>query len=57
MFKQETRDFDENEFEHEVAFVGYRRLSCFAHSLQLVVSKFNECSVFRHTIKRLRILQ
>ena len=40
------------EFEHEIAFVGYRRLSCFAHSLQLVVSKFDECSVFRHTIKK-----
>ncbi|XP_065895985.1 E3 SUMO-protein ligase ZBED1-like [Dysidea avara] len=51
MYEQE-REFDENEFEHEIAFVGYRRLSCFAHSLQLVVSKFDECSVFRHTIKK-----
>jgi len=51
-YEQETRDFDENEFDHEVAFVGYKRLSCFAHSLQLAVSKFDECSVFRHTIKK-----
>ena len=25
-YEQEARDFDENEFEHEVAFVEYRRL-------------------------------
>jgi len=31
------------------SILGYRRLSCFAHSLQLVVSKFDECS---DTIKK-----
>jgi len=36
--------------------VGYKRLSCFAHSLQLV-SKFEECSVlFRRTVKRAKKL-
>ena len=48
VYEQEERDFEDVEYEHEMAFVGYRRLSCFAHSLQLV----DEFSVFRHTIRK-----
>ena len=48
--EEEARDFDETEYEHDIIFAGYKRLSCFAHSLQLV-SKFNECNVlFRRTV-------
>lgn len=52
VYEQEERDFEDVEYEHEMAFVGYRRLSCFAHSLQLVVMKFDEFSVFRRTIRK-----
>ena len=33
----DVSDFDANEIQHEVAFHDFRRVSCFSHSLQLVV--------------------
>lgn len=55
--EQEARDFNEIEFEHNITFTGYKRLSCFAHSLQLVVGKFDDCSVlFRRTVKKAKKL-
>ena len=35
--KSELCDFEDQEMEHEVSFSQYTRLSCFAHTLQLVV--------------------
>lgn len=38
-------DFDICEEDHTIAFQSYfKRISCFAHTLQLVVNKFNSCS-------------
>ena len=39
-------DFDEKEIQHEVAFHDFRRVSCFSHSLQLVVHHFNTVTTF-----------
>ena len=39
--EQEVQELEEQEREHVTAFVGMTRLSCFAHTLQLVVAKFN----------------
>lgn len=38
-------DFEEHEFDHEMAFVTLKRVSCFAHTLQVVVRKFDEESL------------
>ena len=38
---KEIDEYDENEMEHNAAFILHKRLSCFSHSLQLVVRKFN----------------
>lgn len=38
----EAQELETQELEHEVAFLGYRRLSCFAYTLQLIVQKFND---------------
>ena len=45
-------DFEEHEFDHEMSFVALKRVSCFAHTLQLVVHKFDEESSFRALLKR-----
>ena len=43
----EDDDFEFKETEHEVTFFGFiKRISCFAHSLQLVVHKYNEVGSF-----------
>ena len=44
-------DFEENEIDHEVAFVALKRVSCFAHTLQLVVQKFDKVSTFKALLK------
>ena len=41
-YEGEQRDFEAYKDEHDNAFIGYMRVSCFAHTLQLVVSKFSE---------------
>ena len=38
---KEEREFEDYEDEHDDAFGGYTRVSCFAHTLQLV-GKFSE---------------
>ena len=48
----DLEDFEENEIDHEVAFVALKRVSCFAHTLQLVVQKFDEVSTFNALLKR-----
>ena len=39
--EKDIDDFDQNEVEHNTAFILYKGLSCFSHSLQLVVRKFD----------------
>ena len=39
--QKEIEDFERQEIEHEIAFSLHKRLSCFSHTLQLVVSKFD----------------
>ena len=45
-------DFEEQEIEHELAFQSLKRISCFAHTLQLVVQKFDQVTEFKALIKR-----
>ena len=40
-----VQEFEEKEQDHEVAFYGLNRVSCFAHTLQLVVQKFDEINL------------
>ena len=35
------KEIERQEMEHEIAFSLHKRLSCFSHTLQLVVSKFD----------------
>lgn len=39
--EKDIDDFDQNEVEDNTAFILHKRLSCFSHSLQLVVRKFD----------------
>ena len=48
----EVDDFDRKELDHEVTFVLFNRLSCFAHLLQLVVQKFDGVSSYRALLQR-----
>ena len=41
-YEEEQSEFEAHEDEHDDAFGGYTRVSCFAHTLQLVVSKFSK---------------
>ena len=47
-----VQEFEEKEQDHEVAFYGLNRVSCFAHTLQLVVQKFDEITEFKSVLKR-----
>ena len=41
--EEEVEDFEYRELEHDLAFKVYcKRLSCFAHTLQLVMTRFNK---------------
>ena len=53
---KETVEFDENEVDHQITFAKYNRISCFAHSLQLVVSQFDKVSPFPKVIKKAKKL-
>ncbi len=39
--EREIDEFDQKELEQDAAFILHKRLSCFSHSLQLVVRKFD----------------
>ena len=50
---QRMRKTESREFEHEIAFQFYFKcLSCFAHTLQLVVLKFSEDESLKRILKR-----
>lgn len=44
-------DFEAKERDHEVTFSSFKRVSCFAHTLQLVVHKFDQAANFKDGIK------
>ena len=48
----EILEFCSKELEHSVVFVGWKRISCIIHTLQLVVKLFEINPVFRPTIKK-----
>ena len=41
-----------HELDHNLGFVGWKRLSCFAHTLQLVVKEFEVAPCFKSTLKK-----
>lgn len=50
--EQLSREFEEKESEHDIAFTGLNKVSCFTHTLQLVVHKFEELAEFKSILKR-----
>ena len=44
-------DFDDWEWENDIAPISMKRISCFAHSFQLVAKKFNNYVGFRDLLK------
>lgn len=54
--ERDVSDFEEQEIEHEVAFHDFRRVSCFSHSLQLVVHHFDTVMAFKEVLKRTHAL-
>ena len=48
----ETLDFDCQEMSHQIAFGSLNHVSCFAHSLQLVMNKFSGITAFQPILKR-----
>ena len=55
-FQSEVTDFEVQEMEHEVLFSHYHRLSCFAHTLQLVVAHFDKSKTIHNVIKKAKKL-
>ena len=54
---EEVEDFVTKEIDHDVTFsTFYNRLSCFSHSLQLVVRRFDEVSSYRSVLQKVRAL-
>ena len=50
---QDEENFEDREMDHDITFKFYcKRLSCFAHTLQLVVNKFSEERSFQKIMKR-----
>lgn len=48
----EIMQFEVQELDHMSAFSNLHRISCFAHTLQLVVNKLSECSTFKPVLDR-----
>ena len=44
-------DYEQHEVDHELSFYSLNRVSCFSHTLQLVVQKFDELPTFRVLLK------
>ena len=47
----DEQEFLDCEEEHYVQFISYNRISCFSHTLQLVVNKFDAANNFKEVIK------
>ena len=48
---EDILDYDQKELSHEMAFSLHKRLSCFTHTLQLVVCKFNTLTLLKKVIQ------
>ena len=47
------QDFDSKEVDHDITFRFFaKHISCFAHTIQLIVQKFNEDTTYKETLKR-----
>ena len=52
-FQNFEQDFDSKEVDHDISFKFFaKRISCFAHTIQLIVQKFNEDTTFKEMLKR-----
>ena len=49
--EDDETDFDVRERDHEITFSAFRRVSCFAHTLQLVVLQFDQATTFRDALR------
>ena len=52
----EENDFLDCEESHAEEFICYNRISCFSHTLQLVVNKFSDCDSFKQLMKHAHVL-
>ena len=52
----ESIDFEDRECDQAIAFHSLGRISCFAHTLQLVVNKFSEITAFKGVLNRAHTL-
>ncbi len=50
--QQDLNNFEECEDDHSIAFVGFKRTSCFAHTLQLVVRVFDSFKSQKAVMRR-----
>ena len=51
--QKDNEDFKQNELDHDVVFSSsFQRVSCFSHTLQLVVCKFNEIRSVQKVLKK-----
>ena len=48
----DEQEFLDCEMEHDIEFSSFNQISCFSHTLQLVVSKFDELDKFKELMKR-----
>lgn len=48
----EVTNFNECEDDHDRAFIGVKRVSCFIHTLQLVVKVFDTSPAFKPTLQK-----
>ena len=48
---EDEQDFQACEMEHNQEFRSLNRIGCFSHTLQLVISKFDDVSLFKELMK------
>ena len=53
---KDEQDFHECEVEHDEEFSSLNRIGCFAHTLQLVVNKFDDVSLFKELMKQAHLV-
>ena len=52
-FEKFEQDFDNKEVNHDVSFEFFaKHISCFAHTIQLIVQKFNDDTTYKETLKK-----
>ena len=55
--QKDVEDFERKELEHNIVFgTSFQRVSCFSHTLQLVVCKFNEIGSVQRVLKKVQKL-